>query len=50
LATFAAIRRASSFVSIFAVDSPTRFFLVIEIAELLPVAVLHDEGGTDIFD
>jgi hypothetical protein len=47
-ATLAVIRRASSLVSSLAVDRPSWFFLVIEIAELLPDPVLHDEGSADV--
>jgi len=44
-ATLAAIRRASSFVSILAAE-PAGLFLVIDVGELLPATVLHDERGT----
>jgi hypothetical protein len=50
LAIFAAIRRASSLVSNLGAHSPLRFILIIDIRELLPVAVLHDEGGANILD
>jgi hypothetical protein len=30
--------------------SPAGLFLVIDVSELLPGAVLHDEGGADVLD
>jgi hypothetical protein len=45
VAKFAAIRRASSLVSILAAD---RLFLVVEIAKLLTAVVFRDEGGAHL--
>ena len=42
-------RRASSRVRSLATDWPSRLILEIDIGELLSGAVLHDEGGADIF-
>jgi hypothetical protein len=46
---FAAILRASSFVSSFAADRRPGF-LEINIRKLLAVAVLHNEGRANIFN
>ena len=43
-------RRAASRVRSLATDWPSRLILEIDIRELLSGAVLHDEGGADIFD
>jgi hypothetical protein len=50
LAIFAAIRRASSLASNLAVDCLARLVLVIDVSELLPGAVLHDEAGANILN
>jgi hypothetical protein len=43
LAIFAAIRRASSFVSNLRLTTGLRLVLIIDVCELLPVMISHDE-------
>jgi hypothetical protein len=50
LATLAAMRRASSLVSNLAAERLTRLFLVINVAQRLPVVVAHHEAGVLFLD